>query len=520
MGVSTVRANATVQQGAFTTLVGGASAHAVLGDAVGTAGDADGTAVDITASGYDATRGVILDLPAFTIPASARITGVRIRFRARDNSSFPFDSLVRAKPRLVSPFGTGVYQEGVGVASNWGATTMTYYVGAYEVSNPFGVEWTTADLGNLQVLITAQTQFFGSGGRVSEVWVDAQYDEQPSMVVTAPAEAAALATSMPTVGFTYSDPDGSPLASIRVKVFSSAQYGAGGFDPETSAAMVDSGWVGSTNPGAYSVTTALTNGSYRAYAKARHSFGSGYFESPWDFNTFTINVTPPPTPTVTITPNTSLATNTVTALRGGTTPATEAYDFESSDDGGATWVPLRYGSVAGAGTQVQTIDHEAPPNVARRYRARAWRTAGGFRLYSDWSAVVLSTLAVSRWWLFDATASTNGVPVVVEGDTFSHASEEQSQVLYPLGRRNPVVISGKIQGETYDMTLVFASEIAFLEFEAIRNSQRVLLLKSARNWQRYLKLVGGRGVAEDRTTADVGPWWYTVTVSAVEQDRP
>jgi hypothetical protein len=520
VGTSTVRPDATLQLGSHATVTGAANAHTAVSDATGTAGDADGSYVDITASGYDATRGVILDLPNFTIPANARITGVRVRMRARDNSGYPFDSLVRARPRL--PSGVGTYGEGVGVASNWGASSMTYYQGATETRTPFSAEWTATDLNNLQILLTAQTQFFGSGGRVAEVWVDALYDEQPVVTVTAPAESAVLATSMPQVGYTYSDPDGSPLNAVWVRIFNQATYGGGGFNPDTSPASADSGWIGSSNPGAWTSTSPLPNDTYRAYVKARQAFGGGYFESAWDFNTFSVNIAPPPTPTVDAPYSDTPGSYTnVVAYKTGGTPATEGYEFQYSDNVGATWHNLRFSPVAGTGDFVVTSDHEAPPNRARAYRARSYRTASGVYIYSPWaSAPAAATVIATRWRLSDPLAAGGGMDVVVEGEDLTQQSEEPTQVLHPLGRRNPVVVSGKIRGEVYQLTFVFDTEAKYLAFEALRNTQRVLLLKSARNWMAYIKLVGARTVVHDRTTGDAGAWWYTVSVTAVEQDRP
>ncbi len=516
MGVVTVRPSATVQQGAYTTIVGGGTAHGNLADGT-EAGTADATAIDITASGYDATRGLILDLPAFSVPANARITGVRIRFRARDNSGYPFDSLLRARPRLLDASGS-YYVEGVGVYSNYGATAMTYYVGAYETATPQGLEWTAADLVNLQVLVTASTQFFGSGGRVAEVWVDVQYNEKPTIVTTSPAESAVLGTMFPTLGYTYSDADGDPLDAVWIKFFNAATYGAGGFNPETASPVAQSGWVGSSNPGAWMSTVALPNDTYRGYAKARHAFAGGYFETDWDFQQFSVSVTPPPVPSLAAVADTTLSKVTLTVTSGGGSPTTEGYDFEFLNELGV-WTAMRPPSVVGAGTQVNT-DWEAPPQTARSYRARAYRTSGGFRINSAWSGTASATLTVLRTRLLDPVALTAGIVVRLEGDTLGHESEEQTQVLYPLGRRNPVVLSGTIQGEVYNLTFVFPDEASYQAFEALRNTQRVLLLKSARNWQRYIKFVGSRAVTQDRTTADIAPYWYTVTIQAVEQDRP
>lgn len=520
MGTSTVRPDATPQAGLF-TVVGAATLHAAVNDAAGTAGDKDTTYVEASASAYDAGTGAIFDLPTPTVPAGAKITGVRVRMRARDNSSWPFSSLVRARPRLANAAGS--YANGAGVSSNWGQTTMSYYAGAYETKNPHGVDWTTADLAALRVLCTAQTDNFGSGGRIAEVWVDVQYDQRPVVTVTAPAEGSTIATPGPTVSASYSDPEGAAVTAYQVKIFTSAQYSAGGFSPDTSAALLDSGWLSSNaNPYSYVAPSILGNGTFRAYVRARQAWsGSGTHESAWDFNQFTVNITPTPTPTLAAAADAANSRVNLTATRGGTTPATSFFDFEFSSDGGATWVPVRGGTgVAISGTQATAQDYEVVFNVARSYRVRAWRLESGTRVESAWSATATATVAESRWWLKVPGVPTLNRKVRLEGDAFAHDSEEPSHVMWPLGGRYPVIVTGTIQGERYSLTFVFASEADYLAFEAIRDLQVVVYLASGRNWAKYLKFTGGRATEEDRTAGDQAPWLYGVTVSALEQDRP
>lgn len=515
MGVYTVRPNATVSVGSGGSVVGAANAHTATSDG-NEAGSHDSTYVLLTYAANDSVKGVVLDLPAFTIPAGARIVGVRVRERAKVVGASFGGAYAKAQPWVLNAAGTA-YAGGAGVAGSWPNTTYALYEGAYETLTPYGTEWLAADLTALRILLTNVYVVFPNSVHITEVWVDAQYIEKPTTTVTLPAESAVEATVFPTVGFTFAQADSVAMDSARVKIFNSAQYGAGGFNPETSTPVADSGWFAASNPGTWTSTVACPTGSYRGYAKTRVSFNGGYFESDWDYNAWTVSVTPPPTPTLAAAAVPANSRTTLTVTSGGGSPTTDGYDFEYSDDG-STWYSTRAGTLVGSGTQVDT-DYEAPPNVVRSYRARAYRVASGAKITSAWSTTATATLSAVRWRLVDPYTGT-GLWVTLDGDVFSHSSEEQSQALYPIGRKNPVVLSGTIQGETYPLTFPFGSEAEFLAFEVLRSTQHILLLKSARNWQKYIKLVGARDARENRLTADAAPWWYTVTVRAVEQDRP
>ncbi len=511
MGVNTQRPSATASiNGSYCTVVGAANAHTALSDG-STAGSHDSTYVQMIAFVSDSSKGVVLDLPSFTIPSGARISGVRVRQRSKDVGGA--GGMAVAQPWVLNAAGTS-YTAGVGVSSVRYVTIFNLYEGGYETLTPYGLEWVVADLTALRVLLTDK---WGATVQTSEIWVDALYYEKPVTTVTDPAEAASVGTPFPSVGFTFSQADSVGLDAARVKIFNAAQYGAGGFSPETSTPYVDSGWVATSNPGVWATTTTLPNDSYRGYAKTRIAFNGGYFESDWDYNSWTVSVTPPPTPTLAAAASATDSRTTLTITSGGGSPSTDGYDAQYSDDA-TTWLDVRNSPIVGSGTQVLQ-DYEAPPNTLRSYRARAYRVASGTRIVSAWSNVPTATMTSTRWRLVDPFTGT-GMWITSQGDAFTHQSEEQAQAFYPLGRKNPIVLSGTIQGENYPLSFPFGTEAEFLAFEALRNTQHVLLLKSARNWQKYIKFVGTRAVTESRVTADATPWWYQVSQPAVEQDRP
>lgn len=110
----------------------------------------------------------------------------------------------------------------------------------------------------------------------------------PTVSVQAPADPNEV-TTRPAVTWVYSDTEGNPQASWEVAVFTSAQYGVGGFDPETSPATVRASGTGTDT--LYQLTEDLANGTYRAYVRATDTTP---LASAWAFKQWVQDVTPPP----------------------------------------------------------------------------------------------------------------------------------------------------------------------------------------------------------------------------------
>jgi hypothetical protein len=93
--------------------------------------------------------------------------------------------------------------------------------------------------------------------------------------------------------------DGSPQTTYTVKVFSAAQYGIGGFNPDTSPSTFTTTGTGTT---ATTTIAGLTNATtYRAYVKTAKTSGSQTVYGAWAFSAFTTSVVLPATPTITAT---------------------------------------------------------------------------------------------------------------------------------------------------------------------------------------------------------------------------
>jgi hypothetical protein len=121
----------------------------------------------------------------------------------------------------------------------------------------------------------------------------------PTLTVTAPT--GTVTVGRPVVTWTATPTSGTSIIKFRVKLFTAAQYGAGGFVPGTSTATWDSGTIsGSTS--SKTIGATLVNGtSYRAYVRVAET---GTEFSTWEYTSFTADLTAPIPPSVTATATT------------------------------------------------------------------------------------------------------------------------------------------------------------------------------------------------------------------------
>ena len=117
---------------------------------------------------------------------------------------------------------------------------------------------------NLRVKVT-EYQDSTDISNLYELYVDVDIVSQPSVTVNNP-NGTITNTASPDVAWTFTDSDGDTQSYYQIKVFSAAQYGAGGFDPETSTSTYDSGVIGSADTNDV-VGALLANATYRAYLK-------------------------------------------------------------------------------------------------------------------------------------------------------------------------------------------------------------------------------------------------------------
>lgn len=102
---------------------------------------------------------------------------------------------------------------------------------------------------------------------IYQAWVAVKYIGLPTIgSVTAPSGAKTVGTQAASWTFTKDADSPAGQSKYQAKLFTAAQYGAGGFDPATSAAAYDSGVVASATLG--HTFTNILPGTYRCYVRA------------------------------------------------------------------------------------------------------------------------------------------------------------------------------------------------------------------------------------------------------------
>lgn len=183
-------------------------------------------------------------------------------------------------------------------------TTITTFTGAGRTTAPNGAAWTQALIDDMKVVVKKAINLITQN--VYELYADVVYNEAPVSTVTAPT-GTVTTTSQPAVTWTYTDPEGDAQERVRIKIFSAAQYGAVGFNPETATATWDSGEIFSGGTTYSPIPVALPNNTtYRAYVKTA-DVGSGGRYSNWAFNGFSILIDSPAAPDLTVTADNTLA---------------------------------------------------------------------------------------------------------------------------------------------------------------------------------------------------------------------
>lgn len=231
-----------------------------------------------------------------SLGASSRILRVRLNSRIRLSAAASGQSgTIRLAER--SPDGYYDYWEQQQYAD---AVTFTTRFGTWRTKPPrgYGDEWTLNALESSSAEIQFQPAPAGPNLRLSELYWDV--DVRDRATVTAISITNPLASTNPLVTFQYNaNFDGDPQVAYRVKIFSSQQYTAWGFNPDTSQSVWDSG-VTYSNATQVTVGRKLENGqTYAAWVQVAADFGGQKWWSVWNNSPpATIILTPLPPPTM------------------------------------------------------------------------------------------------------------------------------------------------------------------------------------------------------------------------------
>lgn len=309
MTVVTTRPDATVDS-TSTTVTGAATAHAALAD------DSDSSYVTITPASW-----LILGLAEVSLPAGA----VWISYALRVRSAKTGDT---ADVYVARPYDPPGAKYGA-ITATWATPTTTVVFLEGRNSGVF--------------LAEIQTEFLGhtNTARIYELLLDTTYAAKPVTSVTAPTGTIAF-TNLPTVTWANTlDSAGGAQTSAEVKIFSSAQYSAGGFDPSTSPAAYSGTVSGAATSKA--TTTVLAVGSYRAYVRVSQTIEGDAYQhtSDWDYEAFSVLLDRPGDPTINATDETSYGRVRIDLDDTPGDAGTDIFEIQASRDGGTTWGAMR-----------------------------------------------------------------------------------------------------------------------------------------------------------------------------------
>jgi hypothetical protein len=503
MAVTTVLPNATATGASLFTITGGsATIHAALSDA------SDSTFIKKATSVVGAAE-VILDMGTTTISASQRVKQVRVRARcSTPNATGKLNVYLGSRIDNANYFFSGLAIRGT--------NSVATFVGPYYNSAPNGQSWTQASINGLRVKVEEYNNTTDVASTF-ELFVDVDIASQPTVTVSAPT-GTITNSAAPDVTWAYADSDNEAQSFYQIKVFSAAQYGAGGFSPATSTATWDSGEIASSDQSGV-VGELLNAGTYRAYVRVAKSINGAPFWSDYAFSGFVLSYTAPTIPTMLVAWNATLGKASFTLTGASPTGYTsQYYDIHRSDDGGVVYDGLRNAErLIPNGSYIATAeDYEAPRGIVAYYRCRAVGVDSSSNEFpSAWGTVQQVLITNDETWWFKCVGNANlnrgSVRVLKQIDI---QIQEPNTVFRPLGASRPIVVSGPIQGKDGGYNIKTVTEAEWDDIYPLITHQGTLLVQDPFGNQDYIRITDRKWTAETQS----GNIYRDITLSFVEVD--
>ena len=474
MTTTVLRPNSTVISGG--SLVNNASRHGATSD------DSDASYVSLT-SGQGFRLGLTTkSLAAGEITKSASV-GVRL-----SQSGSVFAKLIRPSPFSV-PISTTF-------ASAASAATLT--------TSPVPIGYSQGDIDALQVEVEGLT----STTRTLELYVNLVTVAKPVTAVDAVTpDPYTASTSVPISWTNTLDADGGAQTHFRMKVFTDAQYGAGGFNPDTSTAYSDTGVIGTSATTRNTVPLA-SGTSYRAYVQVAQSVNGKRHWSALAFDQVEVDVDTSDV-TIAAVANNAAGKIAVTVTRVGASEAWEFIEVERKDTGPTEWGPVRYATLVDSTGNASTFavdDYEAASGQPVIYRARASYYSGGLPITGAWvsSSTVTWTAPDRIEWLKDPLNPSLNLTIESVGFDQQQRSSRPG-VFFPLGSAEAIIVSDVLTAPSGALTVRVTGSTEALALDAILENAGTLLLNllpqslvgSRRNGFQY---IGGLTTSESWET--------------------
>jgi hypothetical protein len=473
MTVSTLRPDGTVSTTGTPGVTGAASIHAALSD------DSDASYVNF---GTDISPhdDAVVSLGDFTLPAGAVIKSFSLRVRLSSPSGGGGGGNLTFHWATVA---TVPYGNGTPSSVTWTSPTTI-------VLGPFTGTWTEADF-DAAVVEIGQAIGGSQSVFVYEVYLDVTYIALPVVDVTAPT-GTITNSNLPTVTWADTlDSDGGAQTFYEVKLFTDAQYVAGGFDPATSSPFDTTGQVAGTAT-SWTPSTVLPDDTYRAYVRSAQTVNGSPLWSSWDFAEFTIDVDLPAVPDLVLTAEAADGRIRIDVDFNAGTATTDALEVQRSLDAGATWEPVRL-TTDTAGfiddPSATIYDFEAPNGTAVMYRARALHNYSGVYAASDW-ATDTETWTSTDWWLKCPELPALNTVVMIHSLP-SYQRPARQGVFQALGRTDQIVVTDTRGGTRGNVALWVETHDEGAAIDELLDSGATLLLQGAPgdNWtDRYVRL--------------------------------
>lgn len=461
MSTQVLRPNGTVTNGWGSNWIGGSTHHGVQSD--NSPASTGGAAATGTYSIAVTTGQLVLDFGSYTLTGTQRAEQVRCRIWC---TTFSSGNAFIMNTYLQDSSGNN---SSVAIAQNTAVNTITEFTSNWFTSTPTGGEWLQAAIDGVRLRM--QDAGGPTTADVYESFIDVDVRTQPTVVVNS----VTASSHKPQVFWTYTDPDGlSGQSAFQVKIFTAAQYGAGGFNPDTSTYYDGTGETTNASSG-WQGTRLLPNGTYRAYVKTAKLFrGSVQWYSNWAFYTFTVADTPP-APTAVGPSNNEVVNTDMPTLRATVSissyswaPRVKAQWQLAQDFGFTTGLrtidePVADFRSSGATTEVVSTAQQLFQGTWY-IRAREVDELGGLGAYSSSTSFVVShpPTATNLNPTNDTTLQYGANGAVTFTWTFADTSTTDFQTAYQiLIEQNSdgtlVLDSGKITASTNSATLIIPS---------------------------------------------------------------
>ena len=498
MTVTTIRpSDIQSTQGTFTA-VGGSSVRAVI---------SDNSDASYSGMGLGGTYSwLVINFTTFALPAGAVVRKVTNVVRGQQASG---------------PLGERLefYRTGSGAHAPVSAIVGGITSYANQASDSAGAQVRTqADVDGYQMVVIAPGPAYG--WNIHDVWADVDWLAAPAEpTVSAPA-GTITTTNRPTATWTHNAP--SAQAAYQLKVFTAAQYSAGGFNPATSPATYDTGIVAGA-AASLDLPTLPTSTTYRVYVRtAQLTNGDLQWSTTYGFSEFTVNVVAVSVSLVATAVNAAGRID-LTATRTAS-PVWQTIEWQASYDGGASWGAVRgYGLVtAPAGTVATAVDYEAPNGILATYRVRGSYVVNGQTITGPWVTATATWADASpcHVWLKDPQHPTRNMHVEV-AQMPELVRDRTVGVFRPIGATYPVVISDVLQAGTATIVIVTRDDAEADRLRAVAASA-VLLLQTplVAGWQWGSRYLAPGQLAEHKTTPTSLNGVRIFELAVVEVARP